>query len=67
MKTTPQKAAPAKPISLRIDHATRVDVDYLVQCSGLKEAQVIRQAIRRCAEQARSAAGVAPNPARRSR
>ena|ERR1700733_8216762 len=53
MKT---KASPTpKPVSLRIDPATRADVDYLIECSGLKEAQVIRLAVKRAAEQARAA------------
>jgi hypothetical protein len=62
MKTKPQK-----PISLRIDAATRADLDYLVELSGLKAAQVIRQSVKRVAGQARSESAAATKPARKMR
>jgi hypothetical protein len=70
MKTPPKKlttAAPQKPISLRINAATRSDLDYLVEISGLKQAQVIRQTIRRMAHQARVEGVPAPKAARSKR
>ena len=62
MKTKPQK-----PVSLRIDAATRALLDYLIESTGLKEAQVIRLAIKRLEEKERALAEAAPKPARKTR
>jgi hypothetical protein len=48
------KTKSLKPISLRINAATRADLDYLVQLSGLKQAQVIRHVIKKVADQGRN-------------
>jgi antitoxin component of RelBE/YafQ-DinJ toxin-antitoxin module len=48
------KTKSLKPISLRINAAVRADLDYLVQLSGLKQAQVIRHVIKKVADQGRN-------------
>lgn len=40
-----------KPVSLRINLETRAHLDYLIKCTGLKQADVIRLAVRRFQEQ----------------
>jgi antitoxin component of RelBE/YafQ-DinJ toxin-antitoxin module len=61
------KPKPQQPVSLRIDAATRADLDYLVEFSGLKQAQIIRQVIKRVAGQTRSEVAAASKPARTKR
>jgi len=62
------KIKPQKPVSLRIDAATRVLLDYLIERTGLKEAQIIRLAIKFLAdEEARRPIAGAPKPARKTR
>jgi predicted DNA-binding protein len=63
MKTKPQKPAPSRPVSLRINADTSALIDYLIERTGLKEAQVIRLAIKRLVERERSEAGAAAKPA----
>ena len=60
MKTKPQKPAPSRSISLRINTDTRALIDYLIQRTGLKEAQVIRLSIKRAVdwERNRDAGGI---------
>jgi predicted DNA-binding protein len=49
MKTKPQKQ-----LSLRINPETRADLDYLVERTGLKAAQVIRLVLKGAAGRART-------------
>lgn len=58
---------PEKPISLRINPETRAALDFLIERTGLKEAQVIRLAIKGLAERERSLADAATKPARKKR
>jgi predicted DNA-binding protein len=67
MKTKPQKPVTPKPVSLRINPETRALLDYLIERTGLKEAQIIRMAIKQMEERERSQFAAAPKPARKTR
>ena len=71
MTTNPQKPVSMSPFSMRITPETRASLDYLVERTGLKDAQVIRMAIKALEVQERSLAGLraaaAPKPARTKR
>jgi len=64
MKKTPKTP---QPVSIRIPAETRVLLDYVIDRTGLKEAQVIRLAIQRLALAERSLAAAEPKPARTTR
>lgn len=67
MKTTLLKPATPKPVSLRITPETRAQLDILIERTGLKEAQIIRVAIKTLEELERPLRGVARMPARTKR
>lgn len=67
MKTKPQKPVAQKPVSLRINAETRALLDFLVERTGLKEAQVIRMAVKQMEERERSQLAAASKPTRRMR
>jgi predicted DNA-binding protein len=50
MKPKPQKPATSTPVSIRINPDTRALLDYLIERTGLKDAQIIRLAIKRLSE-----------------
>jgi hypothetical protein len=52
---------------MRINPETRAALDYLIERTGLKEAQLFRMGIKLLEEQARSLAAAAPKPARKTR
>jgi predicted DNA-binding protein len=61
------KTKPSKPISLRINPETRALLDYLIERTGLKDAQIIRLALKGLHEKEQAAAVAAPKPARTKR
>jgi hypothetical protein len=63
----PQKPVLLKPISLRITADTRAQLDILVERTGLKDAQIIRMAIKLMAEGGQFGSAAAPKPARTPR
>lgn len=67
MKMKPQITASPTPVSIRINADTRTQLDYLIERTGLKEAQVIRLAVKQLAEKERLQAEAAPKPARKPR
>jgi predicted DNA-binding protein len=67
MTTNPQKPASAKPVSIRIDPETRALLDYVIERTGLKDAQILRRGLRLLVEQERALAAARPKPARKTR
>jgi predicted DNA-binding protein len=61
------KTKPPGPVSLRINAETRAVLDYLIERTGLKDAQIIRLAIKQMEERERALAAAAPKPARKIR
>jgi len=67
MITKPQKSVPTSPFSMRINPETRALLDYLIERTGLKDAQLFRMGVKLLVEKERSLAAVAPTPARKTR
>ncbi len=61
------KTKSEKPVSLRINSETRAQLDYLTERTGLRQAQVIRVAIKLLEEKERSQAAAVSKPARKMR
>jgi hypothetical protein len=52
---------------MRINPETRALLDYLIERTGLKDAQLFRMGVKLLVEKERSLAAVAPTPARKTR